>query len=135
MGEVDPKPARDLFGAPGRSPPSILAATVAPPDPTRLWARYRRAVAGSNHTTETVLYISPQLIVRSKCRDLRAPRALVGVPLGGRGSIIQVPASGRGVPPQFARDRRRGSFEPASDLAHSAAAGMKESDLFSLDER
>jgi hypothetical protein len=112
-----------------------LATAVAPPDPTRLWARYRRAVAASNHATETILYITPQLSVRSKCRDLWATRTLVGVPLGRRGSIVQVPASGRSIAPQFARDRRRGSSDPARDLTHSAAAGMKESDLFSLDKR
>jgi hypothetical protein len=108
---------------------------MTPPDPTHVWARYSRTVWGSDHATETVLYISPQLVVRSKSRDLRPTRPPVGVPLGGRGSVFQVPASSRGVPPQLSRNRRWGSAEPASDLTHSAALGMKKSDLFSLGER
>jgi hypothetical protein len=108
---------------------------VAPPIPANLWPRYRPAIWRGNHATKTILNVSSQLVVRSKRRDLRATRTLIGVPLGRYGSIVQVPASSRSIAPQFARDRRRGSFEPARDLTDSAAAGTKESDLFSLDKR
>jgi hypothetical protein len=108
---------------------------VAPPIPANLWPRYRPAIWRGNHATKTILNVSSQLVVRSKRRDLRATRTLVRVPLGRYGSIVQVPASSRSIAPQFARDRRRGSSEPARDLTHSAAAGMKESNFFSLDKR
>jgi hypothetical protein len=108
---------------------------VTSPDPTHLWAWYRRTVWGSDYATETVLYIPPQLVVCREFRDLRATRPPVGMPLGSRGSVFQISASSRGVPPQFTRDRRRGSAELPRNLTHSAALGMKKSDLFSLGER
>jgi len=131
----DTKPVRDLFGTPGRSPSSFLPRAVAPPIPSNLRPWYCPAIWCGNQATKTILNVLPQLVVRSKPRDLRAARTLVGVPLRRNGSIVQVPASRRSIAPQFARDRRRGTSEPASNLTHSDAAGMKESNFFSLDER
>jgi len=98
IGKINPKPIRNLLGAPRSSPPTVLPTAVSSSDPAHLWARYGRAVWSNDFASKTILYIPPQLIVRSELRDLRALGTLVGVPLGGRGAVVQVAAARCGVP-------------------------------------
>jgi hypothetical protein len=75
---------------------------MATTDPGHLRTGHRAAVGTRDGPGEPVLHIAPQRVVRGELCPLWTPRLPIGVPLRGRGSIVQGSATGRGVAAQFA---------------------------------
>ena len=135
IGEVDPQPARDLLRAPRLGPAPVLTAAVAAPDPANIGTWHRRAVGCGDPAGKPVLHVLPQRVIAGELGHLRAPSTPIGVPLRGRGPVLQQAATGRGVAAYLSRDRRRRPADPPSDLANPAALGLEDGDLLALGER
>src|SRR6516162_4670324 len=116
------QPARDLLGAPGLRPAPVLAPTVSPADPPNLGAVHRPAVRALHSPRETILHIPSQLGVHGQLGRPRTSRPPVCMPLRSRRLVLQTTATGRGVPAQLPRDRRRRTTKLTRDLAHATAA-------------
>ena len=70
-------------------------------------SRHGRSVRTDDQASEAILHILPQFTVRSELGNFRTLRTPIGVPLGGRGPVLEISTSCSRVPPQFSRDRRR----------------------------
>src|SRR4029453_3063195 len=114
--EVDPEPARDLLRAPRPGPAPILTAAVTAPDPANLRTWHRRAVGRGGPAGQPGLHVPPERIVAGELGPLGALGTPIGMPLRGRGSILQQATTGRGVAAYLSRDGRRWTADPASDL-------------------
>ena len=134
IGEVDPQPVGDLLRAPRRGPAAVLPAAVATTDPAHL-----RAGTGCPSGRSTARAAGPArtraAVVGGELRDLRAPGAPIGVPLRGRGPVVQPAAPGRGVAAQLPRDRRRRAAQLAGRSHGPRPPGVQDRDLLPLRER
>src|SRR6266581_907924 len=135
IGEVDPQPVGDLLRAPGSGPTSVLAPAVTATDPAHLRARHLAAVEGADGAGEPVLHVLPQPVVRGELGGLGAPGAPVGMPLCGRGPVVQTAATGGGVAAELAGDRGGRSAQSASDRAHPVLLRPQQGDLLAVGKR
>jgi hypothetical protein len=108
---------------------------MAPTDPLHVGTVDRDAVRPLHSAGQTDLHIAAQHRAHGELGGLRAPRAPVGMPLRGRGPVLESAAAGRGVAPQFPGDRRRRPTELARDLPHPGATGAQDRDLLPLGKR
>ena len=134
-GEVEPQPACDLFRAPRRGPPSALPAPGPAALPADGRSRDRRPVRRTDHTSKPILHIIPQRRIDRQLCWLGPTGGAVGVPLRGRGPILQPAPAGGGVAAQLAGDRGRRALQSAGDLADAVALRAQKSDLLALRER
>jgi hypothetical protein len=81
-----------------------------------------------------ILDIPLESSVSCQLRRPRASGAPVSVPLGVRGPVVELAASRRRIPEQFAGDGRRGTADLPRYLANTAALGSENGDLLSLGE-
>ncbi len=72
---------------------------------------------------EPLLHVLTQPVVARELRGLRALGGLLGLPLRHHGAVVLLPAPGRRVAAQLARDRPRVTAEPAGDLPHARRPG------------
>jgi hypothetical protein len=123
--EVELDPTGDLFWAPRPRPAPILPPSMATTDPGHLRTGHRAAVGTDDRPGEPVLHIEPQRVVGGELCPLWTPGLPIGMPLRGRGPMVQGSATGRSVAAQVALDRRRRPAQPAGDLPHPAVAGSR----------
>jgi hypothetical protein len=135
IGEIDLKSIRDLLRAPCLRPAPVGAATVTAADEAHLRARRRLTVGSSDLSSQAILHVIPQPIVRHELRDLRTTRAPLGMPLRGRRPIRHLVAARRRVATQLSRDRPRVTPETTADLTHTDILRMQQCDLLALGER
>ena len=98
------EPVSNLLRTPRTRPAARLTVPAPPTDPAHNGARHIDSVSGGDDACESVLHILAQFVVCSQLRNFRTTGALVGVPLGRCGSILQVATAGRSVPTQFPRE-------------------------------
>jgi hypothetical protein len=91
---------------------------------------WRRNVAG-----EAILHVRSQRRVRQQLRRLGPPCSTISMPLRRVSTVLHTATPGRSVAAQFARNRRSGTPESARDLPDTLAAGARQGNLFTLDER
>src|SRR4051794_8943988 len=132
--EVQRQSVGDLRRAPRVGPAAVFAASVTAPDPAHIRTRYGPAVGRRDFAGEPLLHVLTQPRVGGQLGRLRPPRPPLGMPLRGRGPILQPAAAGRGVAAQLARDRRRSPPDTPRDLPHPAPAGLQQRDLLALGE-
>src|SRR4051794_28354630 len=96
---------------PATPPPPHPPARPAPPTPARPTAL----------ASQPLLHVPPQRRVHSQLRRLRASGRPLGMPLRGRGPILQTAAARGGVAPQLTRDRGRRTPQPSGGLPHPTA--------------
>jgi hypothetical protein len=135
IGEIDREPARDLLRAPGGGPASVLPAPVTATDPAHLRAGHGRPTCRRDRAREPVLHVLAQRVVGGQLGHLRPPCLSIGVPLRGRGPVLQAPTAGRGVAAQLPGDGRGVPAQLTGDLADPCALGPKDRDLFPFRER
>jgi hypothetical protein len=99
------------------------------------WAGHGRPTCRRDRAREPVLHVVSQYVVGGQLGHLRPPCLSIGVPLRGRGPVLQAAATGRGVATQLPGDRRGVSAQLTSDLAYPCTLGPKERDLFAFRER
>ena len=132
--EVGLEPCRDLLGAPSPPPPPVLAPDQPAVRPGNLWAGHLGAVCLRDPARQAVLHVAAQRLVPRKLRRPGPARGPIGVPLRGRGAVLEAAVAGRRVAPQLARDRRGRTAEVPGDVAHAATLGPKQRDLLALRE-
>jgi len=88
-----------------------------------------------DHAGQSLLHIVPQRRVDSQRGRFRTRCCAIGVPLRGRGRVLDTAASGRGIPSQCARDRRWGPSESSSARTDTMSLGTQERELFTLSKR
>jgi transposase-like protein len=135
IGEVQAQPVGDLLGAPRTRPAPVLPPAVAAADPLHLRAVDGDPVRALHRPRQAVLHVAAQLGIHGELRGLGAPRPLVGVPLGGRGPVLEPAAASRSVTTELSGDRRRRAAELTRDLPDAGAAGAQKSDLLPLGKR
>jgi hypothetical protein len=99
--EIDLETVRDLLGTPRRGPTPVLAPAVPTTDPAYIRSCQTRAIHFGDGACETILHVLPQRSVDGELRWLGSPSTPIGMPLGSRGSVIQLTTAGRGIPSQF----------------------------------
>ena len=135
IGEVDTEPVRDLLWAPRLRPPPVGAPSGAAADVPHRRAGDEPAVGPGDRSGEAVLHVLAQGTVAGELGDLGPAGAPLGVPLGGRRPIDDMPAAGRRIAPQLTRDRRGRATHTAGDLAHPVLLDTQDGDLLAFGER
>jgi hypothetical protein len=103
-------------------------------DPAYAWTGEMRAVQFRHGPCEPVLHVLAQRIIDGELGAFRAPGTPIGMPLCRQGTVVQIAAAGRGVPPYLPRDRRWRAVQVPGDRAHATAAGAQQRDFLSFDE-
>jgi hypothetical protein len=135
LGKIEPQAARDLLRAPRATPPSDLSAAVPTPLPRYVRPGDRGSVRSDDHAGQSVLHVGPQRRIHGQACGLRATGYPIGVPLRGRGTVIEPAAARGGVPPQLPRDRGCGPRHEARDLPYSMPLRAKDCEILPLRER
>ena len=135
IGEVDRQTPRDLFGAPGLHPASVTSMWLVLALPLRTLRAQHPAIGRADPAREADLDVVSESVVAGELGDLGSASPPLGVPLRDRRFVFEPESSGRSVPAQLPRDRRRRPPELASDLAHTEALGAVERDVLTLTER
>jgi len=104
-------------------------------DPAYVWANEMRPIKLRHGPCESVLHVVAQRIVDGELGAFRASRTPIGMPLGRQGPVVEITAAGRGIPAQLPRDGRRRAMQAPGDRAYATAAGARQRDLLSLEER
>src|SRR3954454_2589977 len=132
--EVDPQAPGDLLRAPRLGPPAVLPTSVPAALPGHGRPNHSGPARGGDCARQALLYIRPQGRGGRKLGPLRASGRPLGMPLRGAGPIRQPAAARGGVAAQLARDRRRRTPQPASDLPYALALGATQRDLLAFSE-
>ena len=135
MGEIDPKPIRDLLGTPRCCPPPIRSPSVTATRPAHLGSWHQLSIRSSDHPTEAILHIAAKFVVRSQLGNLRAAGTPLCVPLRSRCPINHTTTTSRRVTTQLPRYRRRTTTQATPDLTHPNTLRMKYGDLFAFGKR
>ena len=133
MWEIDLEAVRYLLGAPCTHPAAILSMRLAPALPgSRRGPLNRSPVRSADLTRQPLLHVVAQLLVGEELRSLGALSHELGLPLGNRCPILELPASGRSVAAQLPRDRRRSASKLSDDLSDTCALRLQQRDLLSF---
>ena len=111
----------DLFRAPGRRPPPILPRPVAATLPRHGGPGIGRPVRRDDEAGQPILYVTLERDVERQLGYLRTTGGAVGVPLRGRGPVLQPAAARGGVAAQLARDRGGIAIQTARDRPHTVS--------------
>src|SRR4051794_12356484 len=115
-------------------PPPVLPTPVSAALPRHDGPVHRCPVRGDDETGEPVLHVTPQRLVDRQLGRLGTAGGAVGVPLRGRGPVLQTATARGGVAAQLTRDRGRRTPQPASDLPYALALCATQRDLLAFSE-
>jgi hypothetical protein len=103
--------------------------------PRHVRPRDRPTLGVSDRAGEPPLDVVAQPVVGGEFRGLATSCGPLGLPLRGRGAILQLAATRGGVTTQLTRDRRRITAQTPGDLPHPVVLCPQDRDLLTLDER
>src|SRR5665213_665434 len=101
MGEVDGKPASDLFWAPGPRPPTVFPSPMSAAFPRHGRACNLFAARSDDDTSEPLLHIASQCRVGREPCSLGAAGRSLGMPLRCCRAVLETAAPSGSVAPQF----------------------------------